>query len=96
MCDVTYVATWSGFAYVSFVTDVYSRRIVGWNVASTLKADVLPLQALEMAAWQLGGDLDGAIHHSDYAEVLVKPRNVVRACGGADVRIFLGLTLWWD
>jgi transposase InsO family protein len=31
-----------------------------------LKADVLPLQALEMAAWQLGGDLDGAIHHSDH------------------------------
>jgi len=28
-CEVTYVATWSGFAYVAFVTDVYSRRIVG-------------------------------------------------------------------
>lgn len=66
VCDVTYVATWSGFAYVSFVTDVYSRRIVGWNVASTLKADVLPLQALEMAAWQYGGDLHGVIHHSDH------------------------------
>jgi len=66
VCDITYVATWSGFAYVSFVTDVYSRRIVGWNVASTLKADVLPMQALEMAAWQLGGDLQGAIHHSDH------------------------------
>ncbi len=36
VCDVTYVATWPGFAYVAFVTDVYSRRIVGWNVASTL------------------------------------------------------------
>ena len=66
VCDITYVATWSGFAYVSFVTDVYSRRIVGWNVASTLKAEVLPMQALEMAAWQLGGDLHGAIHHSDH------------------------------
>lgn len=66
VCDITYVATWSGFAYVSFVTDVYSRRIVGWNVASTLKADVLPMQALEMAAWQCGGDLDGVIHHSDH------------------------------
>jgi len=44
VADVTYVATWSGFAYVAFVTDVYSRRIVGWNVASTLKADILPLQ----------------------------------------------------
>ena len=64
--DITYVATWSGFAYVSFVTDVYSRRIVGWNVASTLKAEVLPLQALEMAAWQCGGNLEGLVHHSDH------------------------------
>jgi transposase InsO family protein len=62
--DITYVATWSGFAYVAFVTDVYSRRIVGWNVASTLKADILPLQALNMAAWN-AGDLTGLIHHSD-------------------------------
>ena len=64
--DITYVATWSGFAYVSFVTDVYSRRIVGWNVAATLKAEVLPLQALEMAAWQAGGNLEGLVHHSDH------------------------------
>lgn len=51
---------------MSFVTDVYSHRIVGWNVASTLKAEVLPLQALEMVTWQLGGDLDGLVHHSDH------------------------------
>ena len=31
VADITYVATWPGFAYVAFVTDVYSRRIVGWN-----------------------------------------------------------------
>ena len=43
--DITYVDTWQGFAYVAFVTDVFSRRIVGWNVASTVKADILPLQA---------------------------------------------------
>ena len=49
--DVTYVATWSGFAYVAFVTDVYSHRIVGWNVAATLRTEILPLQALDMAAW---------------------------------------------
>ena len=59
-------ATWSGFAYVAFVTDVYSRRIVGWNVAATLKADILPLQALDMAAWQAGGRLDGLVHHADH------------------------------
>ncbi|QIM17044.1 IS3 family transposase [Leucobacter insecticola] len=66
VCDVTYVATWSGFAYTAFVTDVYSRRIVGWNVASTLRSEVLPMQALDMAAWQLGGDLNGVIHHADH------------------------------
>jgi len=66
VADITYVATWSGFAYVAFVIDVYSRRIVGWNVASTLKADILPLQALNMAAWQARGDLTRLTHHSDH------------------------------
>ena len=66
VCDVTYVATWSGFAYVAFVTDVFSRRIVGWNVASTLRSEVLPMQALDMAAWAAGGRLDGLIHHADH------------------------------
>ncbi|MFE6647403.1 IS3 family transposase [Nocardioides sp. NPDC057772] len=62
VADMTYVATWSGFAYVAFVTDVYSRRIVGWNVAATLRADILPLRALDMAAWDAdreGRDLAG-------------------------------------
>ena len=66
VCDVTYVATWSGFAYVAFVTDVYSRRIVGWNVASTLRSGILPMQALDMAGWNVGGRLDGLIHHADH------------------------------
>ncbi|WP_349429019.1 DDE-type integrase/transposase/recombinase [Microbacterium sp. LWS13-1.2] len=57
--DVTDVATWSGFAYVAFVTDVYSRRIVGWNVAATLRSEILPMQTLDMAAWNAGGRLDG-------------------------------------
>ncbi|WP_409155778.1 transposase [Lacisediminihabitans sp. H27-G8] len=65
VCDVVYVATWSGFAYVAFVTDVYSRRIVGWNVAATLRAEILPMQALDMAAWDAGGDLTGVTCHSD-------------------------------
>jgi transposase InsO family protein len=64
--DITYVWTWAGFAYVAFVTDVFSRRVVGHNVAATLKASVLPLPALEMAAWAVGGDLSGLTHHSDH------------------------------
>ncbi|MCY7288998.1 MAG: IS3 family transposase [Cryobacterium sp.] len=66
VCEVTYVATWSGFAYIAFITNVYSRRIVGWDVASTLRVEILPLQALYVAAWDAGGDLTGVTHHSDH------------------------------
>ncbi|QIM16927.1 IS3 family transposase [Leucobacter insecticola] len=66
VADITYVATWSGFAYVAFITDVYARKIVGWSVASTLKTEALPLQALDMAAWNIGGNLAGVTHHSDH------------------------------
>lgn len=62
--DITYVATWSGFAYVAFVTDVFSRRIVGWSVSSSLRTEASPLPALEMAAWS-SGDITGLVHHSD-------------------------------
>ena len=65
VADITYVATWQGFAYVAFVTDVFSRKIVGWSVSSTLKTDMLPLQALNMAAWMVSDDLTGLVHHSD-------------------------------
>lgn len=57
--------TWSGFAYTALVTDVFSRKIVGWNVASRLTTELLPLQALEMAAWSTPQDLTGLVHHSD-------------------------------
>lgn len=60
-----YVATWSGFAYVAFVADVFSRRIVGWNVASSLKTELSPLPALEMAACAAVDHLWHLIHHSD-------------------------------
>jgi putative transposase len=65
VADLTYVATWRGFAYVAFVIDVFSRRIVGWRVSSSLRSD-LALDALEQALYDR--QLDGAerlIHHSD-------------------------------
>ena len=65
VADITYVATWSGFAYVAFVTDVFSRMIVGWRVANTLRAD-LALDALEMAIWTRNEErYPGLVHHSD-------------------------------
>jgi putative transposase len=64
VADLTYVATWSGFAYTAFVIDVFSRRIVGWRVAATLRAE-LALDALEMAIWSRRSTLAGLVHHSD-------------------------------
>lgn len=61
--DLTYVATWRGFVYVAFVTDAFSRRIVGGRAATSLRTD-LALDALEQALYDR--DLDGPLtHHSD-------------------------------
>jgi transposase InsO family protein len=63
--DLTYVATWSGFVYVAFVIDVFSRRIVGWRASASLRTD-LALDALEQAIWdRLDGDPERLVHHSD-------------------------------
>ena len=64
VADITYVATWTGFVYVAFVIDVFSRRIVGWRVSRSLRSD-LALDALEMALWARGKNADGLVHHSD-------------------------------
>jgi putative transposase len=65
VADLTYVSTWSGFCYTAFVIDVFSRRIVGWRVSSSLRAE-LALDALEMAIWaRRTDDLSGLVHHSD-------------------------------
>jgi putative transposase len=63
VADLTYVATWSGFVYTSFIIDAYSRAIVGWRSSRSLRVD-LALDALEMAIWARR-DLDGLVHHSD-------------------------------
>lgn len=65
VADFTYCSTWSGIVYVAFITDVFSRRIVGWKAARTM-ATSLVLDALNMAAWtRRGVDIDGVICHSD-------------------------------
>ncbi|MGW2372677.1 DDE-type integrase/transposase/recombinase [Kitasatospora sp. NPDC001683] len=51
LADLTYIRTWSGWVYVAFALDAYSRRIVGWQIATHMRADP-PLDALEMALWR--------------------------------------------
>jgi putative transposase len=50
VADLTYVSTWSGFAYVAFVIDAYARRILGWRVAATMATSMV-LDAIEQAIW---------------------------------------------
>jgi len=64
VCDLTYIRTWVGFAYLALVVDVFSRRIVGWALATHMRTD-LPLEALEMAIWTRQGQVDGLIQHTD-------------------------------
>ena len=62
--DLTYVATWRGFAYTAFVIDAYARRIVGWRVSHSLHTD-LALDALEQALHERRAPREGLVHHSD-------------------------------
>jgi len=68
VADLTYVSTWSGFAYVAFVVDAYARRILGWRVAATMATSMV-LDAIEQAIWtrQQEGtiDLKDVVHHTD-------------------------------
>jgi putative transposase len=63
--DFTYVATWQGFVYVAFVIDAFARRIVGWRVSRSARADFV-LDALEQAVCARRPVRQGGlVHHSD-------------------------------
>lgn len=67
VADLTYVKTHSGWVYVAFIIDVYSRMIVGWQASRSLRSD-LAIDALEMAVFNrrhAGHDLSQLTHHSD-------------------------------
>jgi putative transposase len=89
VADITYVPAESGWVYTAFIMDLFSRRIVGWQVADNLRAEIA-LDALEMAIFvRRDEDLGGLVHHSDrgvqytairYAERLAAER-AVRSVG---------------
>ena len=68
VADITYIRTSNeGWVFAAFVLDVFSRRIVGWQLSRSLHTD-LALDALNMAIWSrrsAGADLSQLIHHSD-------------------------------
>jgi len=62
VADITYIPTWSGFLYLAVVVDAWSRRVVGWSMATHLRTELV-LEALNMALQQRRPQ--GVIHHSD-------------------------------
>jgi putative transposase len=62
VADITYIPTWAGFLYLAVVLDAWSRRVVGWAMATHLRTELV-LDALNMAVWQRRPS--AVIHHSD-------------------------------
>jgi putative transposase len=62
VADITYVATWTGWLYLAVVLDAWSRRVVGWAMATHLRTQLV-LDALAMAIWQRRPK--DVVHHSD-------------------------------
>jgi putative transposase len=86
VADITYVPTWSGFLFVAIVLDVYSRRVVGWAMATHLRTELV-LDALNMAIYRRKPT--NVIHHSDqgtqYTSIAFSQR-----CKEAGVRPSMG------
>jgi transposase InsO family protein len=67
VADLTYVKTHSGWVYVAFIIDVFSRAIVGWQISTSLRSD-LAIDALEMAIYSRNGrDLSELIQRAGVA-----------------------------
>lgn len=70
--DITYLDTMEGFCYLTLTTDLYSRKIVGWNVSKTLAVEGCQ-KGLNMALAGIS-NADGVIHHSDRGFQFCSPR----------------------
>ncbi len=80
VADITYVSTWSGWAYVAFVVDAYARRILGWRTGTSMGTQLV-LDALEQAVWTRtrdGADLGSLVAHTDRGSQYVSIRYTER------------------
>lgn len=64
VADLTYIKTLQGILYLAVVLDVFSRKVVGWQMADTMSTDLV-LSALQMGLWRRDVVRDRLIHHSD-------------------------------
>jgi len=80
--DVTYIATEEGWLYLAVVIDLFSRRIVGWSMKTTIDRSLV-IDALEMACLQRRPQAGKAIFHSDRGSQYASEgyRNVMQLYG---------------
>ena len=89
VADLTYVKTHSGWVYVAFIVDVFSRMVVGWQISTSLRS-YLAIDALEMAIHsRQHRDLSQVIHHSDRGVQYLSIRYTERL-GDADIVASVG------
>ena len=86
VADATYIPTWAGFLFLAIVLDVFSRKVVGWAMATHLLPELM-LEALEMALGQRRPE--GVIHHSDQGTQYTSIASGLR-CQAAGVRPSMG------
>ena len=86
VADATYIPTWAGFLFLAIVLDVFSRKVVGWAMATHLRTELM-LEALEMALGQRRPE--GVIHHSDQGTQYTSIAFGLR-CQAAGVRPSMG------
>lgn len=81
--DITYIKTEEGFLYLFLLTDLYSRRIMGWKLADNMGSENAVI-ALGQAIENANGQVRGTIHHSDRG---------LQYCSGDYVKILLDNTM---
>jgi putative transposase len=86
VADATYIPTWAGFLFLAIVLDVFSRKVVGWAMATHLRTELM-LEALDMALGQRRPE--GVIHHSDQGTQYTSIAFGLR-CQAAGVRPSMG------
>ena len=80
VADITYCRTFAGWVYAALVTDVFSRRVVGWQLSRSVGTD-LALDALQMGLWtrrREGHDTRNLVHHSDKGVQYIAVRYIER------------------
>ena len=91
VADITYITTAKGFLYLALVTDLYSRKILGWDLSNSLSLEGA-LRAMKRAIQHIqaaGGQTKEMIHHSDHG-VQYTSRDYQKLLRNADIRSSMG------